>query len=222
MKKIITLVTGLAAICALTACNAENKGKEVKPEEFKQKANKIEDHEYSQATIKYTYVTENKVPNTGLLFDGETGSSDDETGSLNGNFKGEAVFTLKDGEWTTTDENAQELFGDSIGVSLKAEDFDLDDFTAELEVAAKEYNIKSSLKYFVDPLGLEVTAKGDFAENELGTTGSVDIYEYVAFDSYGYITKLDTKIDIKSTLKIADKAYESTFFTDAHATITYK
>ena len=53
MKKFTTLVMGLTAVFALTACGG--KGKEVKAEDLEKKAAEIEDHEYSQATIKYSY-----------------------------------------------------------------------------------------------------------------------------------------------------------------------
>ena len=72
----------------------------------------------------------------------------------------------------------------------------------------------------VNPLGVEVSAKGEFKED--GSDGSLDIYEYIAFDKYGYINKLDAKIDIKSVSKIGEESYEMKMFTEVHATISYK
>lgn len=210
MKKIITFITGLIAVCALTACNA--KGKEVKAEEFKEQAEKIEEHQYSEATVKYTYASDVKIPNFGL--------SEDETGSLNEEKKGEAVYTFKDGEWTTTDEEVDGIFYGMVGLCLKDADLDLDNLTAGMETMSKEYGIDSAVKYYVNPLGVEVSAKGDIKED--GSDGSLDIYEYLAFDKYGYINKLDAKIDIKSVSKIGEESYEMKMFTEVHATISYK
>lgn len=210
MKKIITFITGLIAVCALTACNA--KGKEVKAEEFKEQAEKIEEHQYNEATVKYTYASDVKIPNFGL--------SEDETGPLNEEKKGEAVYTFKDGEWTTTDEEAEGLFYGLIGITLKDADLDLDNLTAGMETMSEEYGIDSVVKYYVNPLGVEVSAKGDIKED--GADGSLDIYEYLAFDKYGYINKLDAKIDIKSVSKIGKESYEMKMFTEVHATISYK
>lgn len=217
MKKIITFITGLIAICALTACNA--KGKEVKAEEFKEQAEKIEEHQYNEATVKYTYASDVKIPNIAPL-EGETGPSEDETGSLGEEKKGEAVFTFKDGEWTTTDEEAENIFHGMVGISLKDANLDLDNLTAGMETMSKQYGIDSAVKYYVNPLGVEVSAKGEFKED--GSDGSLDIYEYIAFDKYGYINKLDAKIDIKSVSKIGEESYEMKMFTEVHATISYK
>ena len=211
MKKIITLATGLLAIFALTACNA--KGKEVKAEEFKEQAEKIEEHQYNEATVKYTYASDVKIPGTDLL-DSETADS------LNEEKKGEAVFTFKDGEWTTTDEEAEDVFDGMIGVSLKDANLDLDNLTAGMESMSEEYGVDSAVKYYVNPLGVEVSAKGDFKED--GSDGSLDMYEYIAFDKYGYINKLDAKIDIKSVSKVGEESYEMRMFTEVHATISYK
>lgn len=210
MKKIITFITGLIAVFTLTACNA--KGKEVKAEEFKEQAEKIEEHQYNEATVKYTYASDLKIPNIGSLDDG-TGSSDKEK-------KGEAVYTFNGAKWTTTDEEAEGLFYGMVGLCLKDADLELDNLTDGMESISKEYGIDSAVKYYVNPLGVEVSAKGDIKED--GSDGSIDIYEYLAFDKYGYLNKLDIKFDIRSVTKADKESYEMRMFTEVHATISYK
>ena len=213
MKKLATLVMGMAAVCALVACNS--KGTEVKAEEFQEKAAKIEGHQYSQATVKYSVKSEYKVPNFG-----DTGPLDDETGPLNES--GEATFTFSDGEWTTKDEKAYELVGETVGISLKDADFNFAELTAEYEQMAKAYGISSSLKYFVNPFGVEFTAKGDIKDEATSSTGKLDVDEYIAFDNYGFINKLDVKADVSGSTKVGEKTYESKIFTEIHVTISYK
>ena len=50
MKKFTTLVMSMAAVFALTACG---KGSKVSEEQFKEKANAVEAHQYSSASVKY-------------------------------------------------------------------------------------------------------------------------------------------------------------------------
>lgn len=227
MKKYTTLVLGLTAVFALAACN-NGKGKEVKEEEFKEKASKVEEHQYTEATLKYSYSEEYKIPNTGPLFgdDDDTGPLDDEdneTGPLNDkdSGKGEAKFTLKDGKWTSDDKEALNGFGYMIGLNIK--DADLADINAEFGGVAEEYGVKVTVKYYVDPLGIEIKAKEEIQDNSLfNMKGTVDIYAYLSFDKYGFITKLDAKSDIKYTTKISEQEYETIMFSEMNATISYK
>lgn len=218
MKKITTLVMSLTAVFALTACNS--KGKEVKAEEFKEKSAKVEEHQYSEATIKYSYSSEMEVPNFGEMFGDLLG--DDETGPLKESGKGEAKFTFKDGEWTTEEKELSEDIIDLVGISFKDADFDMEELTAQYESMAQQYGIKSTLKFYVDPFGVEVTAKGDINDEETKSTGKLDVYEYVSFDKYGFLTKLNAKVNINTTVKVGEKDYTTKIISNIDATISYK
>ena len=223
MKKFTTLIMGLTAVFALTACNS--KGKEVKAEDFKEKAAKIEEHSYTEATLKYSYKQEYKIPNTGPLFGDETGPLDNEEPKEG---KGEAKFTLKDGEWTSDNKEALQGFGDVVGSCLKDADFELEGATADLEEQAKDYGIDAKVKYYVDPFGIELSAKGSIdTEEELTQTktkGKLNIYEYISFDKYGFVTKLDMKMDISYTITLGvnGESYDGKMFSDIHCTVSYK
>lgn len=216
---------GLTAVFALTACNS--KGKEVKAEEFKEKSAKVEDHQYSEATIKYSYSNEYEVPNFGEMFgdllgDDETEPSAGETGPLKESGKGEAKFTFKDGEWTTEEKELSENIIDLVGISFKDADFNVEELTAQYETMAQQYGIKSSLKFYVDPFGVELAAKGDINDEKTKSTGKLDVYEYVSFDKYGFLTKLNVKVNINSTVKVGEKDYTTKIISNIDATVSYK
>ena len=224
MKKFTALVMGLTAVFALTACNS--KGKEVKAEEFKEKSAKVEDHQYSEATIKYSYSNEYEVPNFGEMFGDllgdEAESLEGETGPSKESGKGEAKFTFKDGEWTTEEKELSEDIIDLVGISFKDADFDMEELTTQYESMAQQYGIKSTLKFYVDPFGVEVTAKGDINDEETKSTGKLDVYEYVSFDKYGFLNKLNVKVNINSTVKVGEKDYTTKIISNIDATISYK
>lgn len=225
MKRTATLVMGLTAVMALVACN-NGKGTEVKAEEFKEKSAQIEEHQYSEATVKYSLKSEYKIPNF-ITLDGETGPLDGETGPLDGETgpleeSGEVKFTFSNGEWAPADKDAPEMVESMIGVSLKDAGFDLRDLTGEFEAMASQYGVKGSLKYYVNPFGVELAMKGDINDKETSATGKVDVYEYIAFDKYGFVSQADAKVDISSSMSLAGKTMESKIFVDAHITISYK
>ena len=160
---------GLTAVFALTACGG--KGKEVKAEDLEKKAAEIEDHEYSQATIKYSYSGTMK----------EAGGEEekvDEKATVTYKFDKESKG------WTTEDKEHKyaSYFADYLHMNLKelAELGELD-ISAEAMAQYKEYgDIK--VHYYTDPFGLEASAKFNYDQDGSVVKGSMSSYSNAIID----------------------------------------
>ena len=216
MKKFTTLVMGMTAVFALTACGG--KGSEVSEEKFKEKAAAVEEHQYSEVTIKWDSSEKMTMPDMEKLFTtGEVEMKTEEDSA-----KGEAKFTFDNGEWKTdSKENGIAEFASMVGLTLKDADFDLSDMSESYEAMAEQYGIEAKQKFYTGPLGYEVSAKGSYNDEKTGS-GKVDLYCYVAFDQYGYITKYDVKVETSGTAKYAEKSYSSSMSMKAAVTLAYK
>ena len=217
MKKFTTLIMGLAAVLALTACNS--KGTEVKAEEFKEKAAAVEEHQYSEVTIKWSSKGKSTMPDMEkLIMSGEVEMKTEED-----SIEGEAKFTFSNGQWTT-DSKAEGVneFAEMVGLTLKDANFDASEMSEEYEQMAEQYGIDAKVKYYTNPLGCEVSAKGSYEDAKNGS-GKVNIYSYVGFDKYGYITKYEAKVDISGTVKVSEKvSYSSSMVITENITLSYK
>ena len=205
MKKIATLVMGLAAVCALTACGG--KGKEVKAEELTKKAAEIEDHEYSEATIKYSY----SIDSTGM---GEN-QKDSEKATV------KFTFDKEKKEWTTDNTEAKyaSMFKSYLYDNLKAMAAAGEIDVSESMETFKQYG-EIKAKYYVNPFGLAGEAKFDYNEEGVSMKGTMSTY--VAFDKYGFCTKIESKADITMKMEIAGQKIDGTYKVDESATISYK
>ena len=206
MKKFATLVMGLTAVFALTACGG--KGKEVKAEELQKQAANIEDHQYSEATIKYSY----SIDSTGM---GET-EKDSEKATVKYSYNSEKK------EWTTdnTDAKYADMFEDLLYTNLKAMAAAGElDISGEAMAQFEQYG-KAEAHYYTNPFGLE--AKATFDYNEDGTVMKGSIYAYYAFDKYGYCTKIESKTDITMKMSIMGYEIDGASKVNMSATVSYK
>ena len=170
MKKFTTLVMSMTAVFALTACG---KGSKVSEEQFKEKANAVEEHQYSSATVKYSYSVLTKT-------EGEEDKKDEGKGTIE--------FTFSDGKWSTTssDKYASEVkyyVGANVKELLAAKDLG-EALSGDAE------GVESKMTYYANPLGVEYSAKGSF-ESE-GLKMSIDEKGYYGFDKYGFVTKVES------------------------------
>lgn len=217
MKKLATFAMGLAAVCALTACNS--KGTEVKEEDFKAKAAAVEEHQYSEVTIKWDSQEKSEMPDMEKLFTtGEVEMKKEEDSA-----KGEAKFTFSGGEWKTdSKENGIAEFAGMVGLTLKDADFELEDMSESYEAMAEKYGIETKQKFYTGPLGYEVSAKGNYNDEKTGS-GKVDMYCYVAFDQYGYISKYEVKVETSGTAKASEKvSYSASMYLKMNVSLSYK
>lgn len=222
MKRIATLVTGLVIIFGLAACNAY-KGREVKEEAFKEKADKIEEHQYTEALVKFSYTAEAIMPNASASSIQEEQIDDEGIGSLfDGAGNIETTFTLSNGRWESTNKEANGLLGGIVGTSVKKAELLLSGFFGRYFALAEKYDIDRAIKYYVNPFGIERSVKGDFEDKETNTSGSVDVYTYFAFEKYGYLNKLEIKDNIETYTIFKDKVYENKVSGNYIVSITYK
>lgn len=212
MKKFTTLVMSMTAVFALTACG---KGTQVSEEKFKEKAAAVEEHQYSSATIKWSYSSEITAPDFSALLSG----GEAESKTTKEKDSGTTEVTFQNGKWTTSETNENALmFVDAISETLK--DVDVSEFTASATAAVKQYGVDTKITYYDSPLGIEITAKGDY-KDESGS-GSVNMSSYVSFDKYGFVTKLEEKVNAGGTASYAGKSYTAKTVMNMSATISYK
>ena len=193
MKKVSTLICGLAAVLALAGCSS--KGKEVSAEEFKEKAQAVEAHEYSGCTIKYDVDWK------------DSEKTAKESGEVEFTYDSEHGFAPQ--TETTAVEVVEESFYSSISEALTSIEGQADQYSS--------YGVDASVKYYVEPFGLELKLKGSFDTQVqvMGITaqvkGSVDVEGYAEFNEYGYLVKLEEKVDIKSdrTYQGSTSSYEA-------------
>ena len=208
MKKFTTLVMSMTAVFALTACG---KGTKVSEEEFNKKAAAVEEHQYTEATIKYSFEEEMSMPDF---------TDPSKTVSDNDKDSGEIKLVNNNGKWTVKDGKDNEEYTSLVGLTLKDANFDAKDMSASYEQMAKQYGIEAKVSYYSNPLGVEVSAKGNYDQD--GAKGKVDIYVYTAFDKYGYITKVEEKVNISGTATYGNNTYSSKMVVKMSATISYK
>ena len=208
---------GVAAVFALTACDGlSGKGTKVSEEQFKEKAAAVEEHQYSEATIKWSSKEETTLPDMEKLY--TTGEIEMKTEKDSDS--GETKFTFSNGKWSTEDAK-----GDSADlVSLLSgnlKDVELKDLTSEYSAMADQYKVDSTINYYVNPLGISLTAKGDFDNGSAGS-GKLDLSAYMSFDKYGYVTKAEYKVSVTGTGKVGEKSYSAKMLMQMTATISYK
>lgn len=206
MKKASLFVCSLAAVFALAGCSS--KGTEVSAEDFETKAKALEAHEYTGAVVKYDIDMTVK----------ETGEEDEsikESGSLE--------FTWSQGEFEaeTGDSEAKKEVANFLNDGLA-------DYVQQFNKQAEQYKgtegIDVSVKYYVDPLGVEVKISGS-GESEfegMKEKASAKIECYAEFNEYGYVVKLEESYDIKGEMKAGGQTYEFSTEGSVKVTVEYK
>ena len=205
MKKFATLVMGLTAVFALTACG---KGTKVSEEQFKEKAANIEEHQYSSASVKFSYSDVTKV---------EGKDDEKEEG------KGTIEFTFSDGKWSTTSKDA---FASEASVYVNG---NLKDLTASADISGMLYGSLEGFDintvYYTNPFGIESTIKG--SGKVLGVETEMDSKAFYSFDKYGFITKFEENSTSSSKLDASIAGLnisgaKTTVVTKTNVTISYK
>lgn len=179
MKKIATLIMGLAAVLALTACGG--KGTKVSEEKFKEKAGQIEEHEYSSATVKYEYSE---------VIHAEDSKEEDKKDEG----KGEIKFEKKDGKWTT---DSKDGFAEEAKMYIEGNLKDMVTAGIDASITGEFVGVETNCTYYTDPFGIEYTMKG---EVEIIVKMEIDEKGYMGFDKYGYLTKYESSGTDVSTL----------------------
>ncbi len=214
MKKFTTLVLGLTAVCALTACGG-GRGKEVSAKEFKAEAAKIEEHQYTSATLNYDITTKGKTVDeesiAAALLGGEI-----KTVDVDEHEKGTIEYKFEDGEWTTSSDDVHaSQYLETLGESLKVMVETLPD------EGVKGY------KFFVGPFGVEATLTLEPMELYDGIKAGSSMATYSEFDKFGFVTKAEAKattsmdFSASSNEKLA-KLGTLESITNGNITVSYK
>ena len=209
MKK-TALLLGLVSMFALASCGG-NKGTETTKEEFVKKGKEIETKQAKGVTIEYTFKSHSETPN--LFPKGE----DDKVTIKDANESAKIEFTFGDGGWETKDtthkyyQSLLEGLRENLKDMVSSADFNVDE---------AQYGVKATTKYYVNPFGMEVTAKGEGSDSEYGSV-NLDMSAYTAFDNYGAVTKFETKTNLSMSAKIGDVSFDLKNSTEVSATYTY-
>ena len=167
MKKVAKFVLSLAAICALTGCN------KVSAEKFQAAVDKLEAHEYSEATVKY----EINVTGTGVM-EGMTEKA-----------KGEIKYTYDSSTktWSTSSDDNHSLQCRSYIFTIKGRN------VSEVQKSDDDDGIKTTTTFYTNPLKIEVKQKGTKKTDK--STRKANDTTTMTFDKYGYTTKYASKMD---------------------------
>ena len=208
MKKSLFALS-LVAICALTACS----GNKVSQEKFKEEANKIEDHDYTEATLKIKGSYE--LSGLGEGFDGSE--------SVDDTFK--YTYDAQEKEWKAEKEEGEEYL---VYVGSNVKDLNLDKLSLE-EAKAYVEDGDINVVFYVNPLKIEMTVDAKLnVETEympgvsMTETGTVKGNETMTFDKYGYLTSEVGKMDINITMTAAGQSMTLVMKEDLNVTISYK
>ena len=169
MKLIKTFFIGAAAL-TLSACamGGGAKGTKVSEEKFAAEAAKVEDHQYSKATVKYSIVEKHKN-------DGEKDVTE----------KGTLKFSFSNGSW-----------GLDAGQSMPEAIREYDEYLG-LRISYAMSMIPSgqgyTINYYTNPLGMY--AKMSQKQSESGVSYSVSASAYMGFDKYGYLVEATSTYD---------------------------
>lgn len=192
MKKYFTFAMALVSVGVLASCNG--RGSEVSKDEFTNKANAIQEPAtaYTGATLEYSVAVEVTAPNR---------EGKDETTKQED--KGKIEFTYNDGEFSTKDKLPEQLasYADFVQSSLKDE---LDELSTIIPEGL-------DIKYYVAPFGIGF-------KGELKDPIVMNMDAYVAFNDYGFATKME----LKSTTQMEVLSVKTTTKVDAWFNVSYK
>ena len=206
MKLIKTFFIGLATI-SLVGCSSY--GKEVSKENFVEAAQKLENKEYSKATV--TYMSSSKTTGYKAAFD-----MDDEDTKISGKItltSDETGYYELDGGQGAVDEEIAFYIEEYVGLNIKDSLEDIMD---------NEGSGSEKIKFYTGPLGVYTELKLDGSDASSEVSGYTKITGYIGFDVYGYVTKFNSKTESKMTSKIGNKSitYTSKYVTEL--TISYQ
>lgn len=194
MKITKALLVSVAAI-SLVACSSGH-GTEIEQKEFVAEAQKVEEEQYTKATL--TYSISSKA--SGYEADNES-------------LKGKITFTRKDGQFVMDEgqkvENEVASYVDMVGQNVKNS---LD----EMSTAPEGYKFK----YYKAPLGFsfEYTYNADVE----GLKGTMSTNAYVEFDKAGLIVKQSITSTSKYSGDVAGTKVSYSTTTASNFTVSYK
>ena len=199
MKLIKTFFIGATAL-TLSACSMGGgaggaSGTKCSEEQFLEEAAKVENHQYTKATAKYSIVEKD---------------SSDSSGNVNE--KGTLTFTYKDGYWQP--DSGQK-------VSDAAEDYEV--YIGMRVTSALSYLPSSSeynVKYYKNPLG--VSYNYSYSVKESGVSSSQKASGSMEFDKYGYLVKGSTSYESSTKVSAAGVSASYSSSSKAEVTISYQ
>ena len=192
MKKFSKLAIGLVACFTLAACG----GSSVSAEKFQEEAKKVEPHQYSSATVKYS-------------LDEDFGMGDALKAS------GTIEFTYdQESGWTTNaeDDNAEEC---ASYLEINVSTFD----ASQIDAASyKGVNIN----YYVNPFKITVKGSDKATDADTGfvTESKVDVS--ISFDKYGFVTNAKMYMSVKMSGEYMGEKVEMSMYMNDTVTISYK
>lgn len=197
MKLIKTFFLG-ATVMALGGCamggGVSAEGQKVNEAQFQEEAAKVEDHQYTKATVTYSIVEKH----TG---DGEPNVND----------KGKLTFTY-DGGW-------QLDAGQNVPESISA----YEDYLG-LKVSAAMAMIPDgsgyTISYYKSPLG--ILSKMSQSQSESGVSYSVSANAYMKFDKYGYLIKGVSTYKVSYKMNVAGQKASYSIDEKNEVTISYQ
>lgn len=178
MKLIKTFFIGATAL-TLSACamGGGAKGQKVSEEKFAAEAAKVEDHQYSKATVKYSIVEKHK-----------------NDGEKDVNEKGTLKFSFSNGSWELdAGQNMPEAIGeyeDYLGLRIS--------YAMSMIPSGEE---AYTVSYYTNPLG--VYAKMSQKASESGVSISMSASSYMGFDKYGYLVEATSSYDYSYKVSVA-------------------
>ena len=196
MKVLNKVLMGAAALVLLTGC-----AKQVELADFQAKVDAMEEHTYSQATVKYDVNL--RITSTG------------EQDIIN-NQKGEVKFTYNadKGEWETTDEEHE---GYVVYLrSIRGKDASMPEVNA---------GITQEVSYYIDSMmqtyKVQVERKGGYDNDGIRFNYDKYIATYT-YNKYGWLTKYTYEVACTSSGVIFDQAFNSSENGYQKISISYK
>ena len=198
MKKLLGLT-----LCALGAISLTSCGTSVDKQTFVEEANKVEEHQYSSATISYSRKSVLKGFNA--LY-----GSDDYDGSES--TSGKMEFTFGANGWTSTSESDE----DDIGYIASYLDLNVKDALSDM--GAEE---EANTKFFINPFKIVYGVSEDGEED--GAAMSITEKAEITFNKYGYVTALVNSMSYTMKSKnLEGKEVKASQSEKLSVTISYK
>ena len=199
MKVLNKVFMGAAMLVVLTACGPQK----VSAEKFQAKIDALEEHQYSEAVVKYEY----NMVGTGIMEE------------ITDNSKGEAKFTRQDSGWVAEKAEDQELA--SYLYTIKGMKIDQDDHSEDIPEGV-DYKVT----YYVNPLQVVTYTNGkgtmEIMEGVNAEMTMNKCKDTIQFDKYGYFVKETAKVDVTMKASVSGMSMEGTEKGSYKITVSYK
>ena len=192
MKKFSKLAIGLVACFTLAACG----GSSVSAEKFQEEAKKVEPHQYSSATVKYS-----------LDEDFGMGDALKASGTIEFTYDQESGWTTK-----ANDSNAEEC---ESYLEVNVSTFD----ASQIDAASYE---GVNVNYYINPFKITVKGSSKGTDESTGATSDVKADVSISFDKYGFVTNVKMYMSVKMSVEYMGEKMEMNMHMNDTVTISYK